>query len=450
MRAKPKDASPLERARRKVRALGPERPYLNCLIGVPADTRPLWAEVAGLCRAAARGGADAAALRLEGRALAFLGETAAAAAALDRAVAAEPGSPEGLAWRAEVHLLRGSPADAEKDLGAAVARDPDWAWARLLRAVCRLSAGDPKGAEADLRRALRSREAAPAAAGVYALLEGQRGRPRRGLARLERSAGARPSAFALGARAMLKRDLGDLAGSLQDFNRAAELEASPWIYSQRADVLNRTGFFKEAVEDARRAGALLPSSPQPHAQAANIYFDQALYPEAMAEMNLALEKSPDDAGLLARRARFRLVLTLLPEAEADLRRASALDPGNAQLLFERLQVSVLLGRHAAVLGELETAELPASFADYLRGYVACRRKEFPLAEKYFRAAASSAEGGFAERAGFYALVARALGEPGRPHSAPEPDLYLCGIGIHHPYQISVEGLRALGRCAVLY
>jgi tetratricopeptide (TPR) repeat protein len=450
MPVKAKKSSPFDEARRRVRSLGPERPYLNCLVGVPAGTAPLWAEVLALCRAAARDGARAPARRLEGRALAFLGRTEEAAAVLDRAVAEEPENLEGLAWRAEVHLLRGAPADAEKILGTAISLDPSWPWSRLLRAVCRLSAGEMAGAETDLRTALRSPAAASAAAGVYALLEGQRGEPKRGLARLRLAAAARPSAFVLGARAMLRRDAGDLAGSLEDFNRAAGLEASPWIYSQRADVLNRTGFFKEAVEDARRAGALLPDSPQPHAQAANIYFDQALYPEAMAEMTLALEKSPDDAGLLARRARFHLVLSRLPEAEADLRRASSLDPGNSQLLFERLQTAILLGRDEEVLKELGSAGLSPAFADYLRGYIACRRKEFARAEKYFRAAAAAVDGGFSERVGFYALVARVLGEAGSPASAPEPDLYLCGIGIHHPYQISVEGLRALGRCAVLY
>ena len=450
MPVKPRAVSPLSEARRKVRSLGSERPYLNCLIGVPAETRPLWSEVLALCRAAGRGGACAAALRLEGRALAFLGDVEGAAAVLDRAVSAEPGDREGLAWRAEARMLRGAAAEAVSDLSAAIAKDPEWPWARLLRAVCRLSAGDTNGAESDLRRALRSREAAPAASGVYALLEGQRGRARQGLARLERAAGARSSAFVLGARAMLRRDLGDLAGSLEDFNRAAELEASPWIYSQRADVLNRTGFFKEAVEDARRAGALLPASPQPHAQAANIYFDQAQYPEAMAEMAVALEKSPDDSGLLARRARFHLVLSRFTEAEADLRRARELEPDNAQLLFERMHVSILLGRESAVLAELESAGLPESFAAYLRGYVACRRKAYARAEEYFRAAAAAAEGGFVERVGFYALVARVLGEGGHAVAAPEPDLYMCGIGINHPYQISVESLRALGRCSVLY
>ncbi len=451
MPVKPRKPARLGEARRKAGALGVERPYLNCLVGVPAGTLPRWEEVLALSRAAVKEGADASALRLEGRALAFLGETEKAAAVLDRAVAAEPGNLEGLAWRAEVFLLRGSPSEAEKLLGKAIALDPTWPWARLLRAVCRLSAGDLEGAETDLKpEPGAAPAAAPAAAGVYALLEGQRGDPRRGLARLERAAGSNPSAFVLGARAMLKRDAGDLPGSLQDFNRAAELEASPWIYSQRADVLNRTGFFKQAIEDAHRAGALLPDSPQPHAQAANIYFDQALYPEAMAEIALALEKSPDDAGLLARRARFHLVLSRLPEAEADLRRAYALDPQNSQLLFERMQVSILLGGYEAVLGELGNSGLSPAFADYLRGYVACRRKEFARAEKYFRASAAAVEGGFSERVGFYALVARVLGEGGHPIPSPEPDLYLCGIGIHHPYQISIEGLRALGRCSVLY
>ena len=446
MPAKLKAGSPLDEARRKAASLGEERPYLNCLIGVPAETKPLWSEVLSL----SRGGKDAASLRLQGRALAFLGDVPGALEALDRAVAAEPRDLEGLAWRAEARLLGGASAEASRDLDAAISLDSSWPWARLLRAVCRLSAGDAKGAEDDLKRALRSRAAADAAAGVHALLDGQLGRAKQGLARLERAAGPKPSAFVLGARAMLRRDAGDLPGSLEDFNRAVELEPSAWLYSQRADVLNRTGFFKDAVEDARRAGALLPDSPQPHAQAANIYFDQAQYPEALEEMNLALGKAPEDAGLLARRARYYLVLSRLAEAEADLRRASSLDPGNGQLRYESLLLAILLGGEDAALAELPRSGLTPVFADFLRGYVACRRKEFAAAERLFRAAAAAAEGGFAERAGFYALVARVLGEKGAPVPAADLDFYMFGIGINHPYQISVESLRALARCPVVY
>ncbi len=43
-----------------------------------------------------------------------------------------------------------------------------------------------------------------------------------------------------------------------------------------------------------------------------------------------------------------------------------------------------------------------------------------------------------------------LGEKGAPVPAPELDFYMLGIGINHPYQISVESLRALARCPVVY
>lgn len=432
-------------------ALAPEDPrqYLNCLIGVPPESRARWAELLRLSRAALAEGPNARSERLAGRALSFLGEPDEALAAFDRALAAEPRHREGLTWRGEARLLKGELDAAEKDLSEAIRLDPRWPWARLLRAVCRLSRGELDAAQKDLQQASRARAAAPTAAALDALLEGQRGRPQRGLDRLAR---ARPTALSCAVRGLLRRDLGDLDGSRGEFDRAIALEPSAWAYSQRADVLNRTGFFQKAVEDARRAGELLPNSPLPRAQEANIFFDQAMYVEAMEALERALALAPDDASLRARRARFLLVLSRFVEAESDMARACALAPDDGQLRFERLLVQILLGREDEALAALSAARLDRAFSDYLRGYVACRRRDYVRARVLFLSAAKAADGGFAERLRFYALVARLLAETSVARTAGdvEPRLYLCGIGIRHPYQISVEALRALARCAVLY
>lgn len=407
------------------------RSYLTCLIGLPPEGRAQWTAV--LKRAKAKN--DAA---LAGRALSMLGRGTEALASLDGA------SREARAWRGEALLLAGRREEALVELDAAVGLSKDWPWARLLRAVCLLTGGDTDGAERELS-GLR----VPEAALVTALLEGQRGRAQKGVDAATAELDARPTGPLLAVRALMRLGLGDLPAGLDDLNAAAALEPSAWILMQRADALNRSGFYRPALADSAAAAKLLPDSPEPRLQAANIYFDQAFYPEALAEMEQALARRPDDADMLSRRARYHLLLGRFEESEKGLDRACALAPDSAQLRFERLNVIAMRGRWSEVLKAIAGGALRPPFDSYLTGYVLCRKGDRAGAVKHFLKAAAEADGGFAERCRFYALVCRVLSKPERkPKSRPQ--FYLCGVGIHHPYQITVEILRALDACEVLY
>jgi tetratricopeptide (TPR) repeat protein len=411
------------------------RSYLTCLIGLPPGGREEWASVLS--------GRKEPALR--GRALSLLGRGDEAAKTFDAAIALDAKSAEPWVWRGEMHLLAGRRDEARRDLDKAVSLSKGSPWPRLLRAVCLLTGGDVEGAQKELA----ALAPLPEAALVAALLEGQRGEARKGVDALTPELAARPTGPLFAVRALLRLGLGDLPGGLADLHAAAALEPSAWILMQRADALNRSGFFRPALADSAAAAALLPDSPEPHQQAANIYFDQAFYPEALAEMELALQRRPDDADMLARRARFHLVLGRLEEAEKGLDRAIELAPDSGQLRFERLNVIALRGRYAEVLKALKAGALQEPFLSYLTGYVLCRKGDRAAAVKPFLAAAAASEGGFAERCRFYALVCRVLSKP-EGKVPPRPRFYLCGVGIHHPYQITVEILRALDACEVLY
>jgi len=411
------------------------RSYLTCLIGLPPEGRAEWTAI--LRRA--RGKKDAASRSLGGRALAHLGRGDEALKALDG------DSREAKAWRGEALLLAGRREEARLALDEAVALSKSWPWPRLLRAVCRLTEGDTDGAAEELA-ALRD---LPEAVLVSALLEGQRGAAQSGVDAATPELAARPTGPLFAVRALLKLGLGDLPACLADLNSAAALEPSAWILMQRADALNRSGFYREGLKDSAAAAKLLPDSPEPHLQAANIYFDQAFYPEALAEMELALERRPDDADMLSRRARFHLLLGRFEEAEKGLDRACALAPDSAQLRFERLNVITMRGRYAEVLKAIKAGALREPFESYLTGYVLCRKGDRAGAVKHFLLAAERAGGGFAERCRFYALVCRILSKA-EPKPKSRPQFYLCGVGIHHPYQITTEILRALDACEVLY
>lgn len=417
------------------------RGYLTCLIGLPPEGRAAWADELKRSRKPQ----DAATLRRRGRALSMLGRGEEALAAFDRSLALDAESAEVWAWRGEAHLLAGRREPARLDFDRAVALDPRWPWGRLLRAICLLTEGDSDGAANDLAASGRL----PEAALVSALLEGSRGAAQKGWKALDAELAASPSGPLFAVRALLRLGLSDLPGALADLNTAATLEPSAWILMQQADALNRSGFFRPALDCTARAAALIPESPEPHLQAANIYFDQAFYPEALAEMELAVERRPDDANLLSRRARFHLVLGRLAEAEDGLLRACALAPDSGQLRFERLNVAALRGRCDYVLKEIKKGALTPPFDSYLTGYVLCRKGKRAEAVKYFLAAAERSDHGFAERCRFYALVCKVLSAP-KPKVKNPPQFFLCSVGIHHPYQISVENLRALDDCAVLY
>ena len=431
-------ASP--RAREAFARLDPAREALNALLGPAPASRPAWEDVL------AGAGGDRV---LRARAENALGRPAAALAAL----AGASGKDAGLA-EAEARLLLGETDEARAALERVLAARPGEPLALLFSAVARLSAGDGDGAAADLDAAGDGGGLAPALLAVRALLLAQRGEEAAGAALLDRALAARSAGWLHALRGTLRRGMGDLPGARADLDRAVAEEPSAWALAQRADVLNRSGFYRDALADLSRAAELAPGSAAPHATAANVYFDQAFYPEALEAMEKALALAPADPGLLARRARFHTVLGRLEEAERGLSRALELAPDDVQLRFERLSVLALLDRGAEVLRAADAGEVDPLYADYLRGYVAFRAGKRRKAREHFLQAMSRTEGGFAERLRLYAEVAAVLGDKpkGKAKARPRgaPSFYLCGIGIKHPYQATVEILRALDQCGRIY
>jgi tetratricopeptide (TPR) repeat protein len=435
-------AASAPRARDIVARLDPSREALNALLGPAAASRPDWES------AARAEGADAETRLWRARALNALGRPADALAELAQA----PGA-EAAVVAAEARLILGESDGARAALDRALAAEPRLPAARLLSAVARLTAGELDAAEADLELASAAGPLLAAARAVRALALAQRGDERGGEALLSRALAERPAGWLFALRGTLRRGLGDLAGARADLDEAVKTEESAWALAQRADVLNRSGFYRDALADLARAAALAPGSASPHAQAANVYFDQAFYPEAVEAMDRALALAPSDPGLLARRARFDTVLGRLDAAERGYARASSLSPDDSGLRFERLGVLAMLDRGAEVLRAVAAGAVREPFAGYLRGYVAFRAGRRARARALFLGALRRADGAFAERLRLYAEVAAVLGDrPRRPRARARgaPRFYLCGIGIRHPYQATVEILRALDQCAVIY
>ena len=434
-------ASSAPRARALLARLDPAREALNALLGPAPASRAVWEEAARLDER----GPEASLARA--RAFNALGRPVESLAAL----ALAEGPAAALAG-AEARLLLGDAAAARAALDGLLAAEPGSAAARLLSAVARLAAGELDAAAADLDRAAAPGALGPALLAARSLLLAQRGEERAGEALLGRALAERPAGWLYALRGTLRRGLGDLAGARRDLDLAVEAEPSAWALAQRADVLNRSGFYRDALKDLALAAELAPGSAAPHAQAANVYFDQAFYPEALEAMDKALALAPSDAALLARRARFDTVLGRLAEAERGYRR-SLESADDSQVRFELLSVRAMLDRGAEVLRAVDAGEVAPPFDEYLRGYVAFRGGRRAAARGHFLKAMKTAGGSFAERLRLYAETAAVLGDrqrraKARPKGAPQ--FYLCGIGIRHPYQATVEILRALDQCAVIY
>ncbi len=417
--------------------LDPAREALNALLGPSPASRQAWSV------AAPPGDAVASARR----------ENALGRPQEALALVAGAAGPEASVAEAEARLLLGEAAAARAALDRAIALSPRHPVARLLSAVARLSAGELEAAAADLDLSGPPGALGPAHHAVRALVLAQRGDEAGAEALLGRALSERPSGWLSALRGTVRRGRGDLPGARADLDAAVAEEPSAWALAQRADVLNRSGFYRDALKDLERAAALAPGSAAPHAQAANVYFDQAFYPEALEAMQKALALAPADPGLLARRARFDTVLGSLTQAEAGYARALELDPGNGQILFELLEVRAMLDRGAEVLRAVDSGAVAPPFDDYLRAYVAFRGGRRRAAARLFRKARERADGSFAERLRLYAEVAAVLGDkPRAPRRRPKgaPQFYLCGIGIKHPYQATVEILRSLDQCSVIY
>src|SRR5262249_45207180 len=125
-----------------------------------------------------------------------------------------------------------------------------------------------------------------------------------------------------------------------------------------------------------------------------------------------------------------------------------------ELELEAAKLAILRGREPEAerrLSALERADGGDLEPARLRGLADFRARRWAAARKRFEALARKAsgrDGEAARRASFYAAAAKVLELDGP--SAGGATLTLCGLGYLHPWQTSVEVVRALAACRVIY
>lgn len=316
-------------------------------------------------------------------------------------------------------------------------------------AAARYQEGRAAEAEAAVDAYLSKKPASAAGQAVKAVLAAARGDAPAVLEWSARAAGGgAPWARAL--RGVLLSRLGLLDEARAELEAAGE-GAPAWALSERASVRNKLGFFWLALEDLDRLRRLLPESPEADLRAAEIHADQAQYAAARARLARALKRAPGDPGILRRRAQLSLVQGDAAGALPDLRAAAAAAPGDVELAAELCRALAVAGRYAEA--ERAARVLPEPRRLYARAYALCRRERFAQSSALFARAARGLSGPLAERASFYALVARTLGQADPPlplPGKPPREMRIMGLGYRQPFQVSREVLASMRTCDVLY
>jgi tetratricopeptide (TPR) repeat protein len=386
---------------------------------------------------------DSAVLRaLRGKTLLNLGRAEEAAAELDRALALSPGLETALRWRAQTKLAGGAADVARGDLAQLGGGEP------LLDGLAHAVRGDAEKAEQSWSKLLRRRPRSAAARALLGLSLAGRGRISEGRKALEaavRDGGRAP--LLLGLRGLVARQEGRYEESLRDLTEALDGEPMPWLFSHRADLLNRMGFYKEALADLKKLSELAPSGPEPFAQAANILFDQGYYDAALRAASRAIELAPGQPRLLARRAVLLSVCGRWQEAADELARARRLAPDDASLEIEWLSMRVRT-EPRVLLRELGSWRGPKAWRSFLEGRCLARLRRYREAERAFRRVPAAGEAPF-DRARLYATACRVLSAE-KARGRAGRGLVLCGIGVRHPYEATVEIVGTLLRSEVIY
>lgn len=426
--------------------------------GPPRDPEAYLAAVADLDRFLSVHPRFPWAYALKGKALLNAGNLAGAQASLDRALGLDAGLRNAYLWRAQASLVAGQGRAAKEDLDRSSSIGGGSAWGYFLKGVSRMTEGDFKGARKEWAKTLRWAPGSVAARAMIGLSLAGEGRPREAARRLEaatRSDGSR-SPYLHALNGLVQRQLGDLELSRASLDRALTRAPSPWMFSHRADVLNRLGFYERALQDLSSLSQMDPENADADVQAANVLFDQAFYNDALEAMSRAVEKRPGDPGLLTRQARMLLAASRHEEAVEAVEKAHALAPLDAQIQIERIQILVLAGRLDEAEQALRKRRWAGSpFGRLMGGILACRRADYAGASRRFQAARKAAElrgDPLAARAGLYAMVSRLLAEEVRAAGSRHPaaGLHLLSVGVRHPFQVTVEVVRTLAHCSEVY
>lgn len=396
-----------------------------------------------------------------------LGRLEEARSALGRSIALFAEWSQAYAWRGEALRQLGLCEEALRDLDYSIALGLRQADVLVSRSAVREALGDARGRERDLVAAVRlapeAAAGAPELRGLVKTLKRSSELAARG--RLDEALKADPgNGEALAARSREREARGRLNEALEDADAAVKADASAASYARRAEVAQKLGLMEAALRDLSLSLALSPSVAL-YRWRAQTFLGMRHYDLALQDLSTALELEPDSPELYDLRSQVNLVLGRLLPAQEDLEKALLVLPGHVNLHLRRGQLLALQGRFGEARASVDPIRKSSpAWAAFIEGYVACVEKRYEAAMKSFGSASRLAgenDAYLKRQSDFYGTVARAFAglnkeetmaklQAAKKQAEAKGKVYLCGLGVYPPQTATVEVLRGISECDVVF
>ena len=157
-------------------------------------------------------------------------------------------------------------------------------------------------------------------------------------------------------RGVARKQSGDGAGALADFNQAIALnpkDPKPWL--NRADLHFDAGEFEAAMPDYNEALEVDPKNAHAYANRGASYGAQNKFDLALADLNRAIELDPTLADAFGNRALLYANTKRFAEELADIDRYLRLKPGDAEMMNMRALALIELNRLPEAESEFDRA-----------------------------------------------------------------------------------------------
>ncbi len=222
--------------------------------------------------------------------------------------------------------------------------------------------------------------------------------------------------------------------------KAIRLLPSDWeLLCLRGAMLAGRSEFQPALKDLNRAIELAPSSPKPYADRAYLYCRIGDWTNALADLDRAQPRSGGNPALAYERGLVLLSLGQAGRARPEFLKAAGAGPRDAEAFFQLSRCLLIEGKHQEALVHIRRA--------------------------LEHGGGRSSRGRFYEMMGAAAIALEHLAKPGGP-SDPEETfmkdskktaaksgkgcLWLFGVGIDRPYEITLNTIMAMKRCDALF
>lgn len=368
------------------------------------------------------------------------------------------------ACRAEAYLRLGKLPEAAEALERCRALGAPGAVAHLGALISLLgSRGEDARRDLAFLRAAEPRDALAWALG--GVVEASLGRREEALELADHAIALRPKrAWPWAIRSLIHRESGGYTACLEDIGRAVSLEPRQgWLHQWRADSLERACRMEGAIAALDRALALNPDNPWAYAQRGHCLFYRKQYRRAAGDFTRASRLAPGTAAFLWRRSQARWLAGDAAGAARDLRACLRLEPRESRYELDLARLDLIAGRRRSALRRLRGLErkdgLDKAGIGYLRGMDLSLRKDHAGAAREFARAEDLARRSLSEAkfcdAGLSAMM-RSLkfladqeAHMPRKHRA-QSTLILAGLGLHYPYQATLEVIKALSGCDTIF